>query len=53
MLINDVIFKTNTKVFVTVHPKNKLELDFSDHLWIPSIYQPRAYFVLIVIVTFH
>ena len=42
MIITDVIFQTNKKLFAVVNPKNACKFEFADHLWLPFLDQPLS-----------
>ena len=44
--IPEVIFQTNNKLFVLVHPKNACKLEFLDNLWLTFIDKPQSYAVV-------
>ena len=51
MIIPDVIFQTNQKLFATINPKNACKLEFSDHLWLPFLHQPQSDVVIFLVIT--
>ena len=51
MIIPNVIFQTNKKFFVMVHPKNECRLEMDDHLWPIFLDHPQSDVVVFAIIT--
>ena len=52
MIILPDIHQTNEKLSVTFQPKNACKLEFTDHLWLQFLYQPKSDITVFVIINF-
>ena len=51
VIIIDGNFETNKRLFVKTNIKPPFKLEFSNHLWLPFLYQPQSDVIVFEITT--